>query len=72
MEKSMFFWTHDFPEDGCNRGINNTNLQSRSKSNAQEADMVVALSLLLLKRGNLIMTSEVQKYTCHQLLSITH
>ena len=44
LKKSMFFWTHDFLEDG------ETN-QSRSKCNSKEAEMVMALSLFLLSNG---------------------
>ena len=46
MDKSMFFWTHSFPEDNSA-----SNLQSRSKTNFKEADMVVALAVFFQKRG---------------------
>ena len=47
--KSMFFWSHDCPEEGRKKG--NQEEQGRSKKNEGEADMVVALVLFMAMNG---------------------
>ena len=46
MDKSMFFWTHNFAEDKSG-----SNFQTRSKTNSKEADMVVGLAVFFQKLG---------------------
>ena len=46
--KSMFFWSHDCPEEGRKKGDQE---QGRSKKNEGEADMVVTLVLFMLING---------------------
>ena len=47
--KSMFFWSHDCPEEGRKKGDQEE--QGRSKKNEGEADMVVALVLYMIMNG---------------------
>ncbi len=50
LEKSLFFWTHAHTEDGCKKNKEDGE-QDRSKRNTEEAKMVIALALFLLRNG---------------------
>ncbi len=51
LEKSMFFWGHNFLEDSQGNTDQEKSEGDRSKRNTKEAEMVMAMALFLIRQG---------------------